>query len=158
MRKAMLLLAVFGLVCSLWGADPVIGTWKLNLAKSKLPAGAAANANESMVVFREINADTLEGTSTDIQKDGTKVISMKFTVPRSGGIQTYQQGGPTQGVSVVTTVIDPYTSFNTYLLNGKQVGMMHVQISKDGMSYTIATKGNDAQGKPVDLLYYFEKQ
>jgi hypothetical protein len=35
MRKAMLLLAVFGLAGSLWAADPIIGTWKLNIAKSK---------------------------------------------------------------------------------------------------------------------------
>ena len=34
MRKAMILLAVFGLVGLLWGADPLVGTWKLNIAKS----------------------------------------------------------------------------------------------------------------------------
>ena len=42
MRKAMLLLAVFGLMGTLWAADPSLGTWKLNLAKSKIPASDLA--------------------------------------------------------------------------------------------------------------------
>ena len=35
MRKLMLLLAVLGLVGTLLAADPLLGTWKLNAAKSK---------------------------------------------------------------------------------------------------------------------------
>jgi len=35
MRKAMLLLAVLGLAGSLWAANPFVGTWKMNPAKSK---------------------------------------------------------------------------------------------------------------------------
>ncbi len=34
MRKALLFFAVLGLAGSLWGADPLIGTWKLNVSKS----------------------------------------------------------------------------------------------------------------------------
>ncbi len=35
MRKAMLLLAVFGLAGALWAADPFVGTWKVYPAKSE---------------------------------------------------------------------------------------------------------------------------
>ena len=118
----------------------------------------AANANESMVVFREINADTLEGTSTDIQKDGTKVISMKFTVPRSGGIQTYQQGGPANEMSIVAAKIDPHTIYNIYLRNGIQVFLMQMKISKDGKTFTGTAKTTDPQGKPVDYLVIYDRQ
>jgi hypothetical protein len=38
MRNAMLSLAVFGLASSLLAADLIIGTWKLNLSKSKFAA------------------------------------------------------------------------------------------------------------------------
>jgi len=41
MRKLILLLAVFELAGSLYGADnPFIGTWKLNLAKSNFSGSA----------------------------------------------------------------------------------------------------------------------
>jgi hypothetical protein len=45
--KAVLLFAVFGLVGSLLAADRM-GTWKLNIAKSKLPP-SAANLKKSRI-------------------------------------------------------------------------------------------------------------
>jgi hypothetical protein len=35
MRKAMLCLAAFAVAGSLWAADPFVGTWELNVAKSQ---------------------------------------------------------------------------------------------------------------------------
>jgi hypothetical protein len=93
MRKTMFLLAVFGLATSLWAAGPfLVGTFKLNPAKSKDPANMLAKTKEATVTFRELDADTMEATSTTIQKDGSTVTA-KWTVPKSGGIQKYQQGG-----------------------------------------------------------------
>jgi len=62
MKKVMLLVAVFGLVGSLWAADPLIGTWKLNVAKSKFSADflafeKAVAPKESTLVIRELNTD-----------------------------------------------------------------------------------------------------
>ena len=80
MRKAMLLLAVFGFVVTIWAADPTMGTWKLNIAKSKIPASDAANLKETKTVFREIDANTVEGVSTDTLKDG-KTTTTKWMLP-----------------------------------------------------------------------------
>ena len=159
MRKAMLVLAVFGLVGSLWAADtsPTMGTWKLNLAKSKILGSNAANLNETITVFREIDADTVEGVSTDTLKDG-KTNTTKWTVPKNGGFQTYQQGGPAKGTSILSVVIDPSTMYNVYLRDGKQVFLMHVIFSKDFKTFTITAKGTDAQGKPFEYLGLYEKQ
>jgi len=38
MRKALLLLAVFGLAGALWAQSPFDGTWKTDLNKSQIPA------------------------------------------------------------------------------------------------------------------------
>jgi len=158
MRKAMLLLAVIGLTSSLWAADnPIIGTWKLNPAKSKLPA-SAAKTKEQTTVFREINADTVEGTSTITQIDGTTSVA-KWTVPSNGGILTYQQGGPTvEGLLIIATWIDPYTTHNTYIMKGKQVYLMRSKISQDCKSFTTIVPGTDEQKKPVEYIYAFDKQ
>jgi hypothetical protein len=159
MRKKMLLLAVFGLVGLLWAADgPFIsGTFKLNLAKSKAPANMVGNTKEAIVVFRELDANTMEATSTETRKDGTTVTA-KWTVPKSGGIQKYQQGGPAEGITIVSTVIDANTVYNTYLQNGKQVGLMRVTNGKDGKSLTSTWKGTDSQGKPIEGFILYEKQ
>ncbi len=157
MRKAMLLLAVLGLIGSLWAADPTLGTWKLNLAKSKLSANDAANLKESILVFREIDGNTMEGIQTQTLKDG-KTNTMKWTTPMNGGIQTYQQGGPSNGISSVAVKINPNTIYNVYLQNGKQVYVMHVSFSKDFKTFTMTAKGMNAQGKPFEILGFYEKQ
>jgi hypothetical protein len=156
MRKAMLFLAVFGLVGSLWAVD-TMGTWKLNLAKSTLPPNMAANVKESILVFREIDADTIEGSSTQTLKDG-KTTTAKWTTPKSGGIQTYQQGAPEKGISTLAVIIDEDTIYNVTLQNGKQVQLTPINFSKDGKTFTITYKGTDAQGKPYEYFVLYEKQ
>ncbi len=157
MRKAMLLLAVFGLVgLALAADDPSVGTWKLNIAKSKLPP-TAANLKESTIVMRLMDADTYESISTETLKDG-KTTTTKWTVPKDGGIQTYQQGGPAKGISIVAAKIDPYTIQNIYLQNGKQVFVMRLTISNDGKIMTGTGTLVNAQGKPFEAFWQFEKQ
>ena len=65
MRKAMLLLAILGLTGSLWAADPIIGTWKLNISKSKFSPIVLAMKNqpspkEETEVYREVDTDWIE--------------------------------------------------------------------------------------------------
>ena len=155
MRKAMLLLAVLGLAGSLLAADQM-GTWKLNIAKSKLPPNMA-NLKETIMVFREIDANTMEGSATQTTQDG-KTTTGKWTTPKSGGIQTYLEGALPKGLSSIAAVIDPDTIYQIYLQDGKQVGLMRIDFGKDGKTFTITGKGTDAQGKPVEYLRLFEKQ
>lgn len=159
MHKLMMLVAVFILTGSLFSADAhMIGTWKLNFTKSRIPAGSkAANFKEGITVFREIENELIEGVSTETQKDG-KIIVSKSTFPKSGGFQTYQQGGPAQGISILCVVIDQYTIYLVHLANGKQVFLRRVTFSQDLKTFTLEAKGNDAQGNTVDVLLLYEKQ
>jgi len=157
MRKAIVLAAVLGLVGSLWAADPSTGTWKLNLAKSKIPSLEAANIKEVIMEFREIDADTLGAVSTETLKDG-KTNTMKWTTPLVGGMQTYQQGGPAEGVSTVAVKIDQYTIYNMSLRDGKQVSLFKITFSKDFKTYTVNAKGMDAEGNPWEYLAVYDKQ
>jgi hypothetical protein len=157
MKKIMPFLAVFGLVSTMWAADPTLGTWKLNFAKSKIPASEAANLKETVLVFREMDGNVMEGIQTQTLKDG-KTNTMKWTTPMNGGIQTYQEGGPANGISSVAVKIDSSTIYNVYLLNGKQVGLAHVAFGKNFKTFTMTGKSADAQGKPFDYLAFFEKQ
>lgn len=56
MRKAMLLLAVLVLVGSLWAADPMLGTWELNIAQSTFTQAQPAPKEET-AIWRAIGKD-----------------------------------------------------------------------------------------------------
>ena len=62
MRKALFLFVVFGLAGSLWAADPFIGTWKLNVAKSKAPDPSLLPKSE---VFKNVAQGNLIKTTFD---------------------------------------------------------------------------------------------
>jgi hypothetical protein len=156
MRKAILVIAFFGLTGLVWAQDPSIGTWKLNIEKSTLPP-SSADVKESIIVMRMLNADTYESISTDTLKDG-KVEVTKWTVPKTGGIQTYQQGGPEKGISIVAAKIDEYTIHNIYLQNGKQVFLMKLNISKDGKTMTGSATIPNPKGKPQNAVWQFDRK
>jgi hypothetical protein len=156
MRKSILLLAVLGLSGCLLAADQM-GTWKLNLAKSKVPP-SSSNTKDTVLVFREIDGTIVEGSSTETRTDGS-VVTSKWTTPKSGGIQTYQQGGPTTpGLSSVAVRVDENTMHNVYLLNGAQVGLIKISFSKDGKTFTMGGTARDTEGKSFEYLALFEKQ
>jgi len=160
MRKAMLLLAVLGLVGSVWAADPMVGTWKLNVAKSKFsPAYLAlqkiAAPKEQSNVVREVG-DQFEVTVTGTRMDGSP-ISDKGAFPRQGGMLQAQTSFP-KGMSIVVTVIGLGHWYFTVLQNDKQVEVVHHVMSKDGKTVTDTVTGTDAQGKPFETVEFFEKQ
>jgi hypothetical protein len=157
MRRAMLLLAVFGFAASLWAADPFTGTWKYNAAKSKLPAGTEdATRKEQIVILRETGGNH-EGSSQITRADGS-VISEKWTVPLQGGIIQYQQGGPAKGSFIVMTRVEAGDVYWTVVKDGKQVEQTHYVVNKDGKAFTGTIKGIDAKGKPYEGLWVVDRQ
>jgi hypothetical protein len=142
--------------------DPFLGTWKLNAAKSKFsPAFYAlmkqAPPKEQTVVIRELGTDELEVTMTGTQTDG-KPIATKSTSPRQGGALKIQQGNFPEGMTIVSTRIDPNTSYLTFMLNGKQVFVAESVVSKNGKTFQNTAKGTDPQGKPVESTGVYDKQ
>jgi hypothetical protein len=156
MRKTLFLLAVFALVTSLWAADPSVGTWKLNLAKSKLPPSTQAQPKEETQVVQEIE-DEMQVTVTGIRTDGSP-ISDKHSAPKNGGMVTYQQGAPPAGVTIVYTLIAPGDSYVTVLQNGRQIAVVHAVVSKDGKTNRWTTRGIDENGKAYEGLTVWDRQ
>jgi hypothetical protein len=152
MRKLMLLLAVFGLVGLAWAADPIMGTWKTNVSKTKL-APVGDWTKEATLTFREVGDQfTYETKGTLINGSS---FSNKGNRPLVGGIC---QPPNADGTVSYVTVIGPGDAYVTTLRNGKQVDWDHYVVSKDGKTLTIATKGTDANGKPAEALYVLDKQ
>jgi hypothetical protein len=157
MRKAMLFLTVFALAGSLWAADPIIGTWKLNVAKSKFAPNQQKIPKSGTEVYREVEGDQIELTITRTAADGSSVLS-KFACPAQGGAAKTLQGGPEQATAFVETLIEPGNWYVTAMQNGKQVSWAHKTISKDGKTMTQTWKNMDAQGKPIVDIEVFDRQ
>jgi hypothetical protein len=156
MRKAMLLLAVFGLGGSLWAGDPMLGTWKLNVAKSTFPSDVQAPPKELTQVIRRLKNNEGEFIQTGIRTDGT-LISVKYMVPRQGGAVKTQIPLP-EGTSIVVKKVDSRNVITTYIQDGKEVAVIHGVVSKDGKTLTQTTKVTDDQGKIIEQIEVFDRQ
>ena len=133
-------------------SDPLIGTWKLNVAKSNYWALQKATVKEVTGVYRELKDGQIEVAATGTRTEGS-LISLKGTFPRQGGGTIAPEG-----MSYIVTVIDPYNFYLTILLNGKQVLMYHSTISKDGKIKRDQFKGIDDNGKAYEGFEVWERQ
>ena len=154
MRKALLLLAVLGLTSSLWAADPIIGTWKLNLEKSKLPSNDTP-PKEMTETYRELSDDQIELTWKNIGRDGSSDLTV-MTYPVQGGAAKIQKGDDPN--FFVQTRLEQDEWLVTYLRDGKQVLTRHKKISNDGKILRQTLKGFNDEGEPFEVLLVFDKQ
>jgi len=88
MRKLLCLLTLLVVATPLFAADPFAGTWTLNPAKTKYTTGTPAK-NITLVIAEQ--GPNLQVTATGTNSDGSPV-SVKYTVPVSGGKGTVQEG------------------------------------------------------------------
>jgi archaellum component FlaF (FlaF/FlaG flagellin family) len=137
-------------------ADPSVGTWKLNIAKSKMPPSAQAPPKEETQVVQEVG-DEMQVTVTGVRTDGS-AISDKHSSSKNGGLVTFQKGAPPAGYSAIYTLIAPGDSYTTILQDGKQIAVVHAVVSKDGKTNRWTITGMDAQGKPIEGLEIWDRQ
>jgi hypothetical protein len=159
MRKILILCAAAILVESLWAADPLIGTWKLNTTKSKFsPEFLAMEQNaaptDSMMVIREVQAGQIEISETGKRTDGS-TFSQVFSQPKAGGAVS---GLSSQGVSFIHTVINDKERVGTILQNGKQTQIIHWVVSPDGKTLNSTRRARDPQGKVVEHQSVYDRQ
>ena len=143
-----------GFTATLLAADVFTGTWKLNVAKSKIAAGM--EVKEVTVVVAEQGAN-LAITATGTAGDGTP-ISVKYTIPAKGGAVSYMEGAPASGATGMVKRVNANTIDGTTSLNGKEIGSTHTVLSADGKSLTRVVKGVDPQGKAFQNTEIYERQ
>ena len=154
MRKAMLLLTVFALAGSLWAADPIIGTWKLNISESK----ADASIKEHVEIYRELDSGQIELTLTINYSNGFQAI-WKYTWPAQGGVAKRFQGPPREGnILEIETLISPGEWILTRMQDGKQYNSIYKIISKDGKTMRQTASGKSLRGGSYEGFSVFDKQ
>jgi hypothetical protein len=128
-----------------------IGTWKLNEAKSKIPAGATKNHS---VVYEAAGDDvkvTVEGT------DGNGNALHSEWTGKFDGKDYPVTGDPTSDMRSYKKVNDRTLDI-TIKKDGKVTVTGRIVESADGKSRTVTTKGTDAAGKKFETVAVYDKQ
>src|SRR5262245_55271468 len=142
---------VIGSVAVLAQADPAVGTWKLNPAKSKYDPGPVPKSQTIVIVA---SGSDLKISSTGIDGEG-KPTSVGYTtsgdkdVPVTGSL-AYDQTAMKR--------IDKNTTEQTRKKSGKVVQTARRAISADGKTMTVTTTGTDEKGRKINNVGVFEKQ
>ncbi|HEY1468286.1 MAG TPA: hypothetical protein VGF61_04535 [Candidatus Acidoferrum sp.] len=151
---AIAIFAAFASTSLLAQSNPLLGTWKLNTAKSK---SDPTPVPKSMTRTVEETSDGTKYTMKGEAADGTP-ISYGFTVKFDGKDYpaTGNMPGGADSISLKKVDANHYTA--VLKKAGKEVGTSKLEISKDGKVATITSKGMTADGKPMHSVSVYDKQ
>jgi hypothetical protein len=136
-------------------ANPAVGTWKLNVEKSKYPAGMAPKS-----LTRTVSADG-ESVKYSFEGEGPDGTALKygFTVKYDGKDYEVTGNGMPFGADHIAIKRDNSHMFSATLKkDGKEIGTSVSTVSHDGKTTTLNGKGTDAKGNMVKTTSIFDKQ
>jgi len=152
-RALRLGLAVLAVSAGLWAGDaPFIGTWKLNLAKSKYTPGPPP---KSQVIKFEPNGDGVKSTTEMVDANSNK-FTATYTAYYDG--KDYSFVGLPDYDSTALTRIDTNAADFINKKAGKVVRTGRRELSKDGKVLTITSRGTNAKGQPFTNVAVYDKQ
>lgn len=132
-----------------------VGTWKLNLAKSKFVPGPAP---KSLTRTVEAQGDGAKYTFEGVAADG-KPLSFSFTVKYDGKDYPVTGSGMTAGAdSIGIRLLGNNKAEATLKRGGKEVAKAEAEVSKDGKVSTVKTKGTTANGNAFHSESVYDKQ
>jgi hypothetical protein len=131
-------------------ADPLNGTWTIDLAKSMFSPGPAP---KSLTLTFDITADGVKYGSDFVSPDG-QTSHQAFTAKADG------QDYPVTGAAFDTVALTAQGNERTRVdkKGGKVVMTYDGMLSADGKTFTVHQKGTDPQGQAVDNTVVFVKK
>ncbi len=132
-------------------ADPVLGTWKLNLAKSKFDPGPAPQSQMRTYAERSGNH------AHDQRRRSGRIAALD---PGDGQIrwQGLSACGESELVTLSMKRVNGTTVKTTLMRGGKVVGTMMRSVSDHGIVLTVSTKVTDPKGAAHNDVAVFDKQ
>jgi lipopolysaccharide export LptBFGC system permease protein LptF len=140
----------FAAAAACFAASPQMGTWKLNEAKSKMPAGMGKNTT---VTYAE-QKDKIKVTVDGVDKDGKPTHSV--WVGKFDG-KTYPAKGNLSWNSAAYKVVNDRNNDITTMKDGKVVWSGQITVSADGKSRTVTLNGTGADGKKFSGKAVYDK-
>jgi hypothetical protein len=151
----LLAAAVFTLAAliSAQSKDPVVGTWRLNTAKSKYTPGPVPKGVTSTYEAAG------QGYKISVRSEPASgpVVQYSFTTNLDGKDVPVTGNNPNADMIAVKR-IDANTLELVNKKGGKVTTTLRSVIAADGKTRTVTTTGTDGQGQKVNNVGIFEKQ
>ena len=134
-------------------ADNWLGTWKLDVTKSKFVPGPPP---QSMTIrFESAAGGAIKFTGDGVNGEG-KPTHLEYTAPFDGTDIAWT--GNANADTAAPRRIDANRYENVWKKDGKTVVTVSVTVSSDGKTLTVIQRGKDAKGQVMDMTEVFERQ
>jgi len=155
-RMIAVVLVLLVVAVGVQGEDnPLIGKWKVNLAKTKYNVGTPP---KSQIITYDMVGDALRLTAEidNAQGHQTNTYAAKY----DGKDYPFNSSArdAVAGQTVRLKRIDANSTQRTTWFKGRQIGTVTEVVSKDGKTLTRTQKGVNAQGQPIDNVQVLERQ
>jgi hypothetical protein len=154
--QALLKIALVGAILAIGtgtalAADPAVGTWKLNTAKSKFSPGPAPKSQTRTY------AESAQGITLTIKTTAADGKESTVTVTYKYDGKPYPVTGNPDFDTVAVTQVDALTAHSTQTKAGAPVGTSVRTVSKDGKTLTFEQKGTHAAGGKFDDVSVYDR-
>lgn len=141
---------------ALSAADPQLGQWNLNVAKSKYVSAKPPRSSVATVVPYGDNGLSV---SVDMINAAGQPAHIRYSARFDGKPypRTETGAGGVPGQTVILKRIDSRTVERTVWLGKKPGGTERWVISADGKTRSVTQSGVDLNGKPIDNVQLYEK-
>ena len=133
--------------------DPQVGTWKVNLAKSKYCPGPAPKSATTKIEAAGAGTKVIVDQSL---ADGT-VRHWEFTANYDGKDVPVTGNNP-DADTIARTRPNANTVNSVSKKGGKTTTLQTSVVSSDGKMRTVTTTGTNAAGKPVNNVVVYDRQ
>jgi hypothetical protein len=134
-------------------ADQWLGTWKLNLAKSRY--NPPELAPKSQTIKREAAESGMKLVTDSVDAQG-KATHTEYSARFDG--KDYPWTGQANADSIALLRIDDEYYEATWKLKGEVTMTSNTVVSKDGKTLTTTQSGKDAQGRTVLNMSVYDRQ
>ena len=151
-RSRRVLSLILGSAFAVWAVDPVLGTWELNVAKSKYNPGPAPKRQTRIY---EALPEGMKVTIKTVNADGQSTV---VEHPANFDGKDYPITGSTQADVIALKQIDTHTS-EAILKHASQIlATSRRVVSTDGKTMTVTYQGVDSRGRKVDSMAVYERR
>ena len=131
--------------------DPIVGTWKLDVAKSTYKPGPAP---KSATVVIDAAGKGIKVAVDAVTADGP--MKWGYSSNRDGK-DSPVTGNPAYD-SANATQTSPHEGTIVYKKGGKTIATVKTSVAKDGKTMTVTTDGTDAKGQAMHNVAHYTKQ
>jgi hypothetical protein len=135
-------------------SNPLVGTWKLDVTKSKYDPGPVP---QSLTRTVEAQGKGVKYTFAGVAADGSP-IAYGFSVQFDGKDNPVSGSMPSGADTISAKRIDSNHYVATQKKGGKEIAVSKVSVSKDGKVTTVDQTGTTASGAKSHDVQVYDKQ